>query len=132
MELQKTLCVMTKDELKKLDESLAKRETELVSQLEEIAGKNPAVEGDYKVTIPDYGSGDTENANEVSDLDRNFALEQELDAKLRQIRKAREKLKQGTYGTCETCSSSIQQERLKAMPIAHLCIKCAEQRPRFR
>lgn len=30
----------------------------------------------------------------------------------------------GQYGTCERCGEPINEERLKAMPTATLCIKC--------
>lgn len=118
------------EELKKLDESLEQEEAELVKQLEEIAGKNPAVKGDYEVKVPDYGREETEDATEGADLDRNFALEQELEVRLRKVKEAREKIKNGTYGTCAKCASAIPENRLAASPLAHLCIGCAQAYPR--
>jgi RNA polymerase-binding protein DksA len=43
---------------------------------------------------------------------------------MREIATALEKLKGGTYGTCERCSKPIGLKRLQAMPSARLCVKC--------
>ena len=34
------------------------------------------------------------------------------------------KLEDGTYGICEDCESEIDEERLKAVPLTPLCVKC--------
>lgn len=116
---------MTKNELQKLDKDLEKEEKNLVDQLNRIANKNPMVKGDFTVRVPNYGDEDDENAQEVTDLDRNFALEQELESRLNSIRKTRQKIKEGTYGKCENCGEEIPTNRLKAKPDAIKCITCA-------
>ena len=45
---------------------------------------------------------------------------------LNQIDNALQKIEEGTYGVCETCSKPIPQKRLLALPFAVLCIKCQE------
>ena len=40
------------------------------------------------------------------------------------IDEALEKLREGTYGVCEECGDEIGPERLKAMPLAKLCVPC--------
>ena len=118
---------MTKEELKKLDADLAAEEAELVRQLDEVAQKNPAVEGDYETRVPDYGQETDENAQEVTDFERNNALVQELEGRLRKISKARQKITAGTYGKCDSCSTEIPRERLKAVLTTALCIGCARK-----
>ena len=113
---------MDKDQLKKLDVTLEQEEKNLTDQLNRIANKNPLVKGDFEVRVPSYGDEDDENTQESVDLDRNFAMAQELESKLNSVRKTREKIKMGTYGKCDNCGSEIPQERLKAMPEAHKCI----------
>jgi len=44
--------------------------------------------------------------------------------KLVQIEEALKKLDDGSYGICESCDDEIDQERLKAMPFAELCLSC--------
>ncbi|MFQ3594290.1 MAG: TraR/DksA family transcriptional regulator [Gemmataceae bacterium] len=52
----------------------------------------------------------------------------ELDAReLAQIERALQKLKQGTYGTCEGCSQKIGLGRLNALPYSTLCINCQRE-----
>jgi len=46
---------------------------------------------------------------------------EEIDAALRRI-------EDGTYGSCVDCGAHIGMARLKAMPAASLCIRCASSR----
>jgi|SRR3989344_3204739 len=116
---------MTNQELEKLDKDLEQEENKLIGQLNRIANKNPLVKGDFEVKMPSYGDEDDENTQESVDLDINFAMVQELESRLKSIRKTRQKIKEGTYGKCDNCGSEIPQERLKAMPEAFKCITCA-------
>lgn len=113
---------MTKQELEKLDKDLEQEEINLTNQLNKIANQN---NGDFTVRVPNYGDEDDENTQESVDLDRNFAMVQELESKLNSIRKTREKIKDGTYGKCDNCGLTIAPQRLKAMPEAVKCITCA-------
>jgi DnaK suppressor protein len=53
-----------------------------------------------------------------------------LELKLRDVDIALEKIQKdlpaeaGNYGKCEKCGKEIEEERLKAVPEARLCIKC--------
>src|SRR4051812_33536111 len=52
----------------------------------------------------------------------------ELEAKeLAQVERALRRLKQGTYGKCEACSTTIPVARLNALPFSTLCIKCQRE-----
>lgn len=121
---------MTQKELQQLDELLAKREKELEEELSKIAIKNPAVKGDFEVRVPPNVEGredEDQYAHNVSDLERNFALEQELEKQIEEVRKARTRIKAGTYGVCEKCASEIQPARLKLIPVAALCMDCLKK-----
>jgi DnaK suppressor protein len=43
---------------------------------------------------------------------------------LKKIELALEKVNEGSYGTCESCGEQISVARLKARPVAQLCIDC--------
>jgi len=116
---------MNKEELQKLYENLEKEEKRLREQLSKIADLNPVNRNDYQTRVPNYGEHEDENAKEVTDLDINLALERELENKLNEIIKTKEKIKSGTYGKCESCSLEIPLKRLKVVPVASLCIECA-------
>jgi len=61
-----------------------------------------------------------------SDRDRELALmitDRERD-KLVQIDEALKSIEDESYGICESCGEEIDQDRLKAMPFAKLCLSC--------
>lgn len=119
---------MDKEELQKLDTDLAKEEKILEDQLDQIADHDPV--GGHTTRVPNYDDDEHDEdayAHEVTDLERNSALKRELESRLREVKKTREKIKNGQYGKCETCSTEIDPERLKVMPIASLCISCAKK-----
>ncbi|MBP1717978.1 MAG: transcriptional regulator, TraR/DksA family [Deltaproteobacteria bacterium] len=70
--------------------------------------------------IGDEGDrADTERTHEISVL-----LSLRDKERLLAIDEALEKLREGTYGVCEECGDEIGPERLKAMPLARLCVPC--------
>ena len=70
--------------------------------------------------IGDEGDrADIERTHEVSIL-----LSARDKEKLQAIEEALEKLREGTYGVCEECGDEIGAGRLKAMPLARLCVPC--------
>jgi len=61
--------------------------------------------------------------------DRNFLLrirdrERKLIAK---IRKALERIDDGSFGICERCGEDISEQRLKIRPVTTFCIDCKEE-----
>ena len=53
---------------------------------------------------------------------------------LRQIEGALERIREGSYGTCEVCGGDIPLARLQALPYATTCVGCqrSAERPRVR
>ena len=52
----------------------------------------------------------------------------ERDAVLRgEVIRALERIKDGTYGVCESCEQEIESERLEALPVTSLCIECKKR-----
>ncbi len=62
---------------------------------------------------------DIERTHEISIL-----LSERDKEKMLAIEEALEKLREGTYGVCEECGDEISPKRLKAMPLAKLCVPC--------
>jgi DnaK suppressor protein len=48
-----------------------------------------------------------------------------LEARLKEVEKALEKIEKGTYGICENCGKVIEEMRLKIDPSAYLCRQCS-------
>jgi RNA polymerase-binding protein DksA len=46
---------------------------------------------------------------------------------LDQIEAAVERIEDGSYGRCEECGGKIPKPRLKAIPYAALCVRCASR-----
>lgn len=66
----------------------------------------------------------------------NFAREMELNIatgetdRLRLIEEAFDRIGEGTFGRCVACKEPIGVPRLKVIPYARLCIRCAEEAER--
>jgi len=61
---------------------------------------------------------------------RNFALLMRERDRLTvaEIREALSRLEAGEYGVCEDCGDDIAEARLKAQPMATLCVHCKSRR----
>jgi DnaK suppressor protein len=61
-----------------------------------------------------------------AESDRNFYIRlKEREQKLiKKIDAALDQIENGTFGICEGCGKEIGLKRLKARPVATLCIKC--------
>ena len=70
----------------------------------------------------DDESGEGATAN--IDRERDLALSAQARAAVDEIDHAVAKIRQGTYGTCESCGQPIPKARLKALPQARLCVAC--------
>ncbi len=64
------------------------------------------------------GEGTSQAVERIAQVD----AAKRLDAKLRDVERALEKLGQGTYGLCDVCGSTIAAERLETIPWAVRCI----------
>jgi len=65
--------------------------------------------------------------------DRNFMLRiRDRENKLiKKIKKALDRIENGTFGICEKCSENISPSRLKARPVTTLCIDCKNKEEAF-
>lgn len=118
---------MDQKELQKLSDSLKKRLAEIDKELTSIASENPLVRGDFDVKVEDLGPSQEDAAQEAGELDRQQALVTVLEKERKEIVNTLEKIESGVYGKCEKCSAEINPARLKAVPIASLCINCAKK-----
>jgi DnaK suppressor protein len=63
------------------------------------------------------------------DMNKNeyLAAREVLVARLKTLSRAEEKVREGTYGLCDSCGKPIPAGRLQAVPGAAHCVCCAEQ-----
>jgi DnaK suppressor protein len=79
---------------------------------------------------PGYSTHIADDATEVLENAKSYALRQNLQRLLGQVNDALGKFDKGTYGLCEDCGDKIDRARLQALPYATLCIQCQHQRER--
>lgn len=60
----------------------------------------------------------------AGDFESESALVNMLDSRLAEIERALNRLADGTYGNCESCTQPIPPRRLEALPFATLCVAC--------
>jgi DnaK suppressor protein len=98
------------------DRVLANRETELEEQLAELT--KPAGE----VGSISFGKRVGEGTSMAVDRLAAVSAQEHLLAMLDEVRRARRRVADGTYGTCEVCGDPIPEGRLEARPWATRCI----------
>ncbi len=72
--------------------------------------------------------GDTEDMGQLEQTKETLSkITTEELRRLREIEKALEKIREGTYGICEMCGEEIPKGRLLVLPWTPYCVKCSEQ-----
>ena len=99
------------------------------------------LQGDVKTLEDEACKKGTDAAGDLSTLPQHLAdlgtdsheqdislglMENETD-ELHEIQEAFERIKDGSFGLCETCRKKIPKERLKAIPYARLCVSCKKK-----
>lgn len=103
-----------------LDAAKARLEQEL-AKIGKRSGQDTA---DFQTSWENYGDKEEENAAEVAAYSDSLGLEATFEPELREVLEALGRLDQGTYGLCRQCGNKIGEQRLRARPMATLCIEC--------
>ena len=111
--------------LKIADEQLRTIRDRLVARSAELSERRRRVNDDLRresVPLP----RDAPDAAIVVENDQILqALDEAARSELGQIDRALERLEIGTFGTCESCGGKIDAERLRIVPYAMKCRRCA-------
>jgi DnaK suppressor protein len=120
---------MTLQELEKLKRELLEEKKTLEEELGRIADEDAAIKGNYFARFHKAEPDDTldEKAHSITDYEEERAVEQTLELRLQEINETLKKIEEGSYGICEKCLTPIEEERLKAIPLAKLCLSCAKK-----
>lgn len=114
---------------KLLEEELAELEEEL-SEIGFRPAENP---DDWEAKAADLNvssSDENEVADTIEEYEENSAILKELEIRYNEIKKALERIKDGTYGICEVGGEPISEKRLKANPAARFCLEHAPEEDR--
>ena len=60
-------------------------------------------------------------ADSIEQYDNNKAILEQLEIRLNEVKRALEKIENGTYGKCEVSGEDIELDRLEANPAAKTC-----------
>lgn len=111
--------------LEELRRSLSDERQRLEHELFELTS------GDEAVTPTDpilesggMASDQADDADALSQAERNRAITMHTKRRLSQVNEALERMDAGTYGKCANCGKPIAPARLRALPSAALCIDC--------
>ena len=106
---------------------LMQEEASLELELTDIGKLHNATSGDWTGGPGDLQAGtEDENvlADKIEETLTNDAIVSELEARLANVKKALQKIEEGTYGICENCDKPIDKDRLQANPAATTCLDC--------
>lgn len=95
---------------------LVKKMADLLGIAEETVVRMNKGDGTYPDPL-DRAMSESTRSIELRKRDRERKL-------IQKIINALKKIDDGSYGTCEICSQSITEERLKARPEATMCFEC--------
>ncbi len=107
---------MKKEDIEYFKELLANQLEELLHQADDTVSGMTS----HKENFPDP----TDRAS--LEADRNFMLRiRDREHKLiKKIKKAIQRIEDGTFGVCDKCGEDINIDRLKARPVTIHCIDC--------
>ncbi len=95
-----------------------------------IGNARRAVSGDVHLD-PDDFADEIDSASSESGLAFIGRLREREGQLIQKIEMSIRKIENGTYGTCMLCEEDIGIARLKARPVAELCIDCKSQQERL-
>ncbi len=116
---------MNKRERKKFEKVLLEireKKLEYIAMLRELAISRTQRDASGDISAftshpADISTESDEREKVASLITRETEMLKELDAALERVRDA-------TYGKCDTCGGDIPPARLQALPFATLCVKC--------
>lgn len=112
-------------DLKKFTDALLAKKREL---LEELGVMQDAHIGtsikDATGDLSSYSYHMADQGTETMDREMAFMMASKQGRLIYHIDEALRRIKDGTYGTCQSCSKQISVARLEAVPHARLCIEC--------
>ena len=113
------------DALLRLHKTLLTRRAEILKKLKDDIDNLRNFKGEDS-------TGDSADVAFEAGSDEMASHLAELDSReLSQIERALHRLKQGTYGLCESCGQKIPIGRLNALPYSTMCIECQREMERY-
>jgi RNA polymerase-binding transcription factor DksA len=116
----------TRDELRTFRTQLHELEARLTGKVSELEAEalRPSV---LPTTIDEAPAHEADPATRVAEDAVAITLLESEEQVLDEVRKALARFDAGTFATCEHCGHTINRIRLRAIPYARYCIRCARE-----
>lgn len=98
----------------------------LIEQRAEVLNRMLAFRAETLAPVGERGD-EGDRATSELDLSRAVRDQERANMLLPKIDRALHRISEGNYGLCEMCDEPIGIARLKARPVATLCIACKEE-----
>lgn len=115
---------LTKKEIASFREVLMDKREALLGQVKNLAAD--AASSTESTENSKAPQDEAENASDVYEQDFAFITMESEEELLHKVESALRRIREGSYGTCDECNTSIPKARLEALPFADLCVKCQE------
>lgn len=122
---------MSPKTLNKFKTLLLEQKNILEKELQNIATRDPNQKDNWNTVFPSFEPADfdeEEAAGEVQEYINRLPIEHALELRLREIDRAIERIKKGTYGKCKNCNDNISQKRLMILPETETCPECKNKK----
>lgn len=94
----------------------------LKARMRELTHRAEVIEDDLRHPLD---ADSSEQAADLADDEALIGVDDVVRQEILQARAALKRIENGTYGICSSCGNPIDADRLKALPTALRCIKCA-------
>ncbi len=116
---------MNKRDLKHFEQRLIEERIKLLKELGYFEDKIfNSSQRDAAGDLSAYSVHMADQASDAQEREKAYHLASAEGRLLYHIDEALARIKEGTYGTCQTCSGKIRKPRLEVVPHARLCIAC--------
>lgn len=119
------MSALTEADLQTLRQRLEAREAELRAEVKEANEEEAAASAGQRVHRDNEDFGD-QGEERMRSTVRYAEKERDIE-ELREIEAARERMEEGSYGTCVDCGKEIPLQRLMAQPAARRDVECQQK-----
>ncbi len=121
--LEMGVTAVNKRDLKQFRKQLEEMKIEYQAKAKATRENDMVLDTNELIDEVDHASIEAAHSTEYRFRGRDRMMLKKIDTAIR-------KIEDGTYGLCERCEEEIEAKRLKARPVAPLCLRCQEEEER--
>ncbi|HLD69698.1 MAG TPA: TraR/DksA C4-type zinc finger protein [Candidatus Omnitrophota bacterium] len=106
---------------------LLKIKEETANDIKQMSSTNSQSQKDSSGDISGHALHMADVATDMYDREFNLGLASNDRELLYKVGEALDRIKENTYGICQSCEKPIPIARLKAIPYVETCLKCQEK-----